>query len=159
MVDDNIDDSLDQLRRTSEMLVEAVSGMADRLQTTQAMAAQLKRQQDAIEAQMVTNRSQRTKNILLGASILFDIVLTIVMALGLIQIGNNSEKINDITTKSVFQQCTEDSLWLAVINERLNRPDDPPTDTERKQIAQYQDVFEGSFRELDCENVLRRNNG
>ena len=109
-----MDAALSDLEQTSNRLIGAVQDMATRLNTAERVQLQLQAQQNAIEEQQASTKTQRKINGWLMISIALDVLLSIGMGFGLIRI--NADRIDYVQTRTSDQVlCPLYAIFLASV--------------------------------------------
>jgi hypothetical protein len=141
---------LESLNSQSERLEGTVKGLIGRVNTTEEMQTELASQQRDMMKQKQATKTQRGVNLLLGTSLLLDLVLSVAIGVGAWRIDHNAEEIRVLQEVSRTAQCDTATLWLAIVAQSEGEPRTPreqATATEFK--AKYQKVYDN----LDCSSL------
>lgn len=154
MTDDSgngLDDGLRALEATSTRLIDAVTDVSKRLNTTERMARQLADQQEDLRKTQEAQSRQGKVNFWLAASLALDLVLSVVIGLGFVQIDDNADHITEIQDRTSDRVlCPLYGVFLTSIENP--RPDQVDTPEEREAFAAAARTIRDGYSALDCQD-------
>lgn len=147
--EDDMDAGISALQESSDRLVRVVEELSIKLNTTERMQQELGTQQEEIKAQAKRLTTQKTINRALALSLLFDIVLSIAVCLGYLQIDRNADSIGNIQNRTSSEVLCP--LYGLLVDQIANTdPEDIPED-EKEDFAKQVAVITRGYEALDCQ--------
>lgn len=151
---DKIEAALRDLNTTSTALIQSMTDLRQRVDVTEKIQKQQAELLRAQTEQQDTNMRQKRTNVLLGTSILLDVVLSAALGYSAWRIDHNADAIQALQTESVTQDCAEKALWLGLIDKEMNDPEEPVTEDERALLEGYKATFQTGYDNLNCDSHL-----
>lgn len=146
---DDMNSMLRELEETSNRLVSSVSEVSTRLNTAERMQRELAEQQRLMRRQQKHTRTQRGVNLALSASLVLDLVLSVLIGFGFLRVDSNADKIQQIQQRTDNEVlCPEKRFWLSLLDRTPERPDDTPEQIRTR--TDFRRLLNESVDTLNC---------
>lgn len=144
-----MDSGIRALESTTARLIDAVTDMSKRLNTTERISRQLQRQQEELAREQAATTRQGRINAWLALSIALDIALSLIIGLGFFRIDSNADRIDHIQDRTSNEVlCPLYGIFLASIENP--RPEQVDTPEERARFEAAAKTIRDGYSALEC---------
>lgn len=144
-------ETLQRLEETSNSLVTAIHELTKRIAITEALQTQLQEQHTELAKQSLSIGDTKRLNRILLASVLLDLLLSVALGAGFLQVNSNTDNINDIQNRTSNEVlCPQYALWLNLLKQP---PDKPRSKQQEEQAKLFLKTFEEGYKTLNCHGV------